>query len=109
MFAIINPSKASSRTLESLSQVLSSGSVTALPSLCDLTMCHQYNIEHIRQSECACLLFARHIVTKKRVVMKILYKYKDTRYSLATTEDRQKSQLEALQLNRMFTPEIYLG
>jgi len=109
MFAIINPSKASSRTLESLSQLLSSNSVTALPSLRNLAMCLQYDIEHIRQSECACLLFARHTITKKRVVMKILHKYKDTRYSLATPQDRQKSQLEALQLNKMFTPEIYLG
>jgi aminoglycoside phosphotransferase family enzyme len=68
-----------------------------------------YQIEDIRQSECARILFARHTQTSERVVMKILREYQDTRYSLETIGMRQQCQLEALQRNRVFTPEVYIG
>lgn len=41
--------------------------------------------------------------------MKVLRGYKDTRYSLETPDKRQQCQLEALQRNRTYTPEVYLG
>jgi aminoglycoside phosphotransferase family enzyme len=68
-----------------------------------------YQIEDIRQSECALILFARHTLTSERLVMKILREYKDTRYSLTTLDERQQCQLEALERNRVFTPEVYIG
>lgn len=68
-----------------------------------------YQIEDLRQSECALILFARNIQTSERVVIKILREYKDTRYSLATLDERQQCQLEALKRNRVFTPEVYIG
>lgn len=68
-----------------------------------------YKIEGIRISEPACILFARHISSQDSVVLKILFKYQDTRYNLATVGERQKCQLEALKWNRLFTPKIHLG
>ena len=68
-----------------------------------------YQIESTLQSECALILFARHTLTSESIVMKILREYKDTRYSLATREERQQCQLEALKRNRVFTPEVYIG
>jgi aminoglycoside phosphotransferase family enzyme len=43
------------------------------------------------------------------VVIKILQAYQDTRYSLATQQERLECQLEALGQNRRFTPGVYLG
>ncbi len=68
-----------------------------------------YQIEDLRLSECALILFARNILTSDRVVIKILREYKDTRYSLETVGKRQQCQLEALKRNRVFTPEVYIG
>ncbi len=75
----------------------------------DIPASGYYQIEDIRQSECALILFARHTLTSERIVMKILREYKDTRYSLATLDERQQCQLEALKRNRVFTPEVYIG
>ena len=68
-----------------------------------------YQIEATRQSECALILFARHTLTSESIVMKILREYKDTRYSLETVGKRQQCQLEALERNRVFTLEVYIG
>ncbi len=68
-----------------------------------------YKIEGIRISEPACILFARHISSQDSVVLKMLFEYQDTRYNLATVEERQKCQLEALEWNRIFTPKIHIG
>lgn len=68
-----------------------------------------YQIEEVKESECAQVIFARHIQTSICRVIKILQPYKDTRYSLETLEERQGCQLEALRQNRRFTPEVYLG
>lgn len=68
-----------------------------------------FEIEDVRQSQFALLLFTRHKVTSERLVIKILRKYKDTRYSSETIAERQKYQFEALQWNRVFTPEAYIG
>ena len=68
-----------------------------------------YTIESTRFSEHATVLFTRREYAHKCVVMKLLHDYKDTRYSQETTENRQRCQLEALQRNRAFSPEIYLG
>jgi aminoglycoside phosphotransferase family enzyme len=42
-------------------------------------------------------------------VAKILLTYTDTRYNLATQQERLECQLEALWQNRRFTPGVYLG
>src|SRR5579883_2933703 len=68
-----------------------------------------YQIEERKESECAKVIFSRHIPTSICRVIKILQPYQDTRYSLETLEKRQCCQLEALRQNRRFTPEVYLG
>ncbi len=110
MVAIINPYKASHRTLAPLDTELSHN-ITSLPYLEWLSTTQYYKIEYIRKSETAWLLFVRpmDIDTKERFVLKILCRYKDTRYNLETVDERQKCQLEALQWNRTFTPDVYIG
>jgi aminoglycoside phosphotransferase family enzyme len=68
-----------------------------------------YKVEGIRESACARILFTVHEQTDERIVMKLLLEYKDTRYSLETVEKRQQCQLEALERNRVFSPEVYIG
>lgn len=68
-----------------------------------------YQVEEIEHSECALVVFAWHKQSSTRVVIKILQAYQDTRYHLATQQERQQCQLEALEQNRRFTPEVYLG
>jgi len=68
-----------------------------------------YQIEEIKESECALVIFAQHQPTSVWRVIKLLRPYQDTRYSLGTLEERQHCQLEALRQNRRFTPEVYLG
>ncbi len=68
-----------------------------------------YKIESILEFESAWILFTEHTTKPKRLVMKVLRGYKDTRYSLETRDKRQQCQLEALQRNRTYTPEVYLG
>jgi aminoglycoside phosphotransferase family enzyme len=70
---------------------------------------HCYEIKDTRLSECALILFARDTTESKRVVMKLLRDYADTRYSLNTLERRQQCQLEALERNKVFTPDVYQG
>ncbi len=70
---------------------------------------HFYKVENVLASENAWILFTRHASISERLVMKVLRGYKDTRYSLETPDKRQQCQLEALQRNRAYTPEIYLG
>ncbi len=69
----------------------------------------RYEIEDTRLSECALILFARDTTESKRVVMKLMRDYADTRYSLNTLERRQQCQLEALERNKVFTPDVYQG
>jgi hypothetical protein len=68
-----------------------------------------YKIDSVRVSKPACILFARHKSSKESVVLKLLYEHKDSRYNLATANERQKCQLEALKWNRLFTPKIHIG
>ncbi len=68
-----------------------------------------YKIESILEFESAWILCIQHTTKPERLVMKVLRGYKDTRYSLETRGKRQQCQLEALQRNRIYTPEIYLG
>lgn len=108
MVAVINPNKASPSQLVPLYQGLSFCRPQQLyPN--DVSIRQFYKIEYIRKSENAWLLFVRHMSTEKNFVLKILCKYKDTRYGLETVVDRQQCQLEALQWNRVFTPEVYVG
>ena len=68
-----------------------------------------YKIESILEFESAWILFTEHTSKPERLVMKVLRGYKDTRYSLETRGKRQQCHLEALQRNRTYTPEVYLG
>lgn len=68
-----------------------------------------YQIAEVQQSECALVIFARHKQSSTQVVIKILRAYQDTRYNLATPQERQQCQLEALRQNRRLTPGVYLG
>jgi aminoglycoside phosphotransferase family enzyme len=86
----------------------SSESSTIEPLDLALTQLH-YEIEDTRLSECALILFARDTTESKGVVMKLLRDYADTRYCLNTLERRQQCQLEALERNRVFTTDIYIG
>jgi len=62
---------------------------------------------HISPS--AQLFLVWHEATGQGLVIKMLRPYQDTRYSLETLDKRQRCLLEALQRNRVFTPELYLG
>jgi aminoglycoside phosphotransferase family enzyme len=74
------------------------------------TYARLYIIEDKRVSECALVLFARdELLADEYIVIKILSKYKDTRYDLSTIDRRQCCQLEALLRNRTFSPEVYIG
>jgi aminoglycoside phosphotransferase family enzyme len=108
MVTVINPYKASFRRLVPLSQELSFYRPQQFYSN-DMSVRHYYKIEYIRKSENAWLLFVCHMATEEIFVLKILCKYKDTRYSLEAVIDRQQCQLEALQWNRVFTPKVYMG
>src|SRR5712675_1768168 len=71
------------------------------------TYARLYIIEDKRVSECALVLFARdELLADEYIVIKILSKYKDTRYDLSTIDRRQCCQLEALLRNRTFSPEV---
>ncbi len=94
--------------VEAFSQGPSSETLSLVPPD-DTCRGDYYEIEGSQQSECALVLFTRHMLTSERVVMKVLSRYKDTRYSLETVSERQQCQLEALQRNRVFAPEVYIG
>src|SRR5579884_4022355 len=67
---------------------------------------HYYFIEKQFHSESAWIVFA-HAFSNEPYVLKILRGYRDTRYDLSTPDKRRQCQLEALQKNRMFTPDTY--
>lgn len=108
MAAVVNPCKATSRRLMPLSQELSYHRPQQIYTNY-ISIRHYYKIEYIRKSENAWLLFVRHMASGGNIVLKILCKYKDTRYSLEAVIERQQCQLEALQWNRALTPEVYMG
>ncbi|SRR5579884_696455 len=68
-----------------------------------------YDIEKIKVSESAWVLFTRKSNTGEKVVMKILRDYEDSRYSLKERTQRQHCQCEAVRINREITPGIHLG
>src|SRR5437016_5333944 len=67
-----------------------------------------YEIVDKRESENASCLFVRNHLGKDFVI-KLLNKYEDSRYSLKKLGERQRCQLEALQANRRFAPQVYFG
>ncbi len=92
--------------------VYATHSGTSFPDTASLTAVdleHFYKIDSIQASENAWILFIQHRSKPEHLVMKVLREYKNTRYSLETRDKRQQCQLEALQRNRMYTPEVYLG
>lgn len=68
-----------------------------------------FSIEETRPSEHATIYFTHKAFCSERYVMKELRDYKDTRYSLETVQKRQECQLQALERNRKFSPDIYVG
>lgn len=69
----------------------------------------EYKIKNTIVSESSMIFFASCSDTKQRVVIKILRRYEDTRYSLADPQKRLACQIEALKWNQEFTSSIYLG
>jgi aminoglycoside phosphotransferase family enzyme len=61
------------------------------------------------KSPSALLFLVWHEVAGQQLVLKMLRPYQDTRYSLETLRKRQQCLLEAVQRNRVFTPEVYVG
>ncbi len=68
-----------------------------------------YDIEKIKVSESAWVLFTRKSNTGEEVVMKILRDCEDGRYDLKERTQRQYCQCEAVRINREITPGIHLG
>lgn len=69
---------------------------------------HYYEIIGKRESENASCLFVRNS-SGEDFVIKLLHEYGDSRYSLKTLGERQLCQLEALQSNRRYAPQVYFG
>lgn len=80
-------------------------------SLPDISMSksHFYTVRYARRSESAWILFVEDDETARPVVMKLLRPCKDVRYNLLKLDRRQECQLEALEWNKLFTPDVYLG
>src|SRR6266566_5991867 len=68
-----------------------------------------FQITDWNKSPSAQLFLVSHNRTEQQSVIKMLCSYQDTRYSLKTLAKRQQCLLEALQRNRVFTPELYIG
>lgn len=68
-----------------------------------------YQIRYEFPKETNLLLFAENLSTHQRVVIKILNQYQDLRYHMATVDERQQCQLEAIKQNRRYTPDVYIG
>lgn len=68
-----------------------------------------YDIERIKASESAWVLFTRQRNTGEKVVMKILRDYEDDRYDLKERAKRHDCQLEAIRINREITPGVHRG
>ena len=99
-------SSASVHTLQDISEVSASVSTLSYPSPAVIT---RHRIESWQASESAWIFFTRESSTSKPLVMKVLRPYKDMRYNLSSIVERQRCQLEAIQQNRNFTPEVYIG
>jgi len=93
--------------IESLPQKVSNGNLGS--ATLSRPIRHSFHIADIRQSESAWVVFARHELSKRLFVLKFLKAYKDSRYSLSTSVERQKCMLEALHWNRKFTPGVFIG
>jgi aminoglycoside phosphotransferase family enzyme len=68
-----------------------------------------FQITDWNKSPSAQLFLVSHNRTEQQSVIKMLCSYQDTRYSLKTLAKRQQCLLGALQRNRVFTPELYIG
>ena len=68
-----------------------------------------FQITDWNKSPSAQLFLVSHHITKEQLVIKMLRSYQDTRYRLETLPERQQCLVEALQRNRVFTPELYIG
>ncbi len=108
MTSVVNPGSASYSTFEALSTAPLSDSSYGIPFRASSASC-SYQIKDTRLSECALILFAQDTTESKPVVMKLLRNYADARYCLNTLERRQQCQLEALERNKVFTPDVYQG
>jgi len=108
MTSVVHPGSASHSTFEEFSTAPLPDGSHGIPLKASSASCY-YQIKDTRLSECALILFARDATESKRVVMKLLRDYADTRYCLNTLERRQQCQLEALERNKDFAPDVYQG
>ncbi len=69
----------------------------------------KYKIVTRQASESAWIFFVEEPGTSKSLVMKVLRPYSDFRYHLSDVTERLQCQIEALDQNRIFTPEVYIG
>ncbi len=101
-------SSASKPPFELLCETASSPSTSA-KIFRDMSLYSDCQITDWHISPSAQLFLVWHEATGQGLVIKMLRPYQDTRYSLETLDKRQRCLLEALQRNRVFTPELYLG
>ncbi len=74
-----------------------------IPAIC------VYKIEKVLFSHPSRIIFAREVISGRRVVIKVLTEESNPRYDLSTIGKRQQAQLYALQWNKLITPDVYLG
>lgn len=70
---------------------------------------HFYDIEEVKVSESAWVLFTRQSNSREEVVMKVLRDYKDDRYSLKERAERHRCQVKAVKVNRAITRGVHQG
>lgn len=68
-----------------------------------------YYAKKIFESETTLLLLIGEPSNYQQFVIKKLKEYQDLRYQMATPDERQQCQLEALEQNRRFTHDVYVG
>jgi aminoglycoside phosphotransferase family enzyme len=104
---IVSPRKASPELLAPLSDLISKNA--SIMSRGKRTK-ECYAIDQIQKSESAWILFAhRERREKERYVIKLLCHYNDRRYHLESLLRRQQCQIEALNCNSIFSPNVYVG
>jgi aminoglycoside phosphotransferase family enzyme len=103
--------------------VLRRASTPPLENLCEISFCTSRHSERLNRSlqytdfqiidwnksQTALLFLILHESENEQMVVKILQSYQDKRYSLETLNKRHQCLLKALRLNRIFSPELYIG
>ena len=107
MTVIVGPHKASPELLAPLSDLISRHA----PIVNRVRRTNEYYVvDHVQKSESAWILFThREKKEEERYVIKLLCHYNDRRYHLESLLRRQHCQIEALNCNSTFSPDVYIG